>query len=180
MALEVPRSIRGGGTISKKPCQAAAWRGFLILALALMRLKLCVLSNTMNTIDQLLCDLALSPGGAPIYLQIRDQLLAAMGAGVLAPGDRMPTMREVAVAMRVDLNTVRRAYEELERMGAVVLQQGRGSFVAEPAATLDAAARAGRLEALVAQVEGLSAAQGVEIKDLARALLTRAGEGEIG
>ena len=40
-------------------------------------------------------------------------------------------MREVAVALRVDLNTVRRAYEALERLGVVVLARGRGSFVAE-------------------------------------------------
>ena len=46
----------------------------------------------------------------------------------------MPTMREVATAMKIDLNTVRHAYDELERLGAIILVRGRGSFVAEPPA----------------------------------------------
>ena len=49
----------------------------------------------------------------PIYVQVRDQILRALGEGRLKPGDRMPTMRQVAVALRIDLNTARRAYDEL-------------------------------------------------------------------
>ena len=81
--------------------------------------------------------LKLGAAGVPIYVQLRDQLLHAIGDRVLAPGDQMPTMREVAVALRVDLNTVRHAYDELERQGAVVLVRGRGSFIADapPSAT---------------------------------------------
>ncbi|HEY3949224.1 GntR family transcriptional regulator [Phenylobacterium sp.] len=70
--------------------------------------------------------------GVPIYVQLREQFLRAIGAGLLSPGDQMPTMRQVAVALKVDLNTVRRAYDELERLGALTLVRGRGSFVAEP------------------------------------------------
>ena len=82
---------------------------------------------------QLLLDvLHIEPTGVPIYVQLREQVLRAMGAGLLKPGDQMPTMREVAVALRIDLNTVRHAYDELERMGALRLERGRGSFVAEP------------------------------------------------
>ena len=67
----------------------------------------------------------------PIYVQIREHFLKAMRVGFLKPGDQMPTMRHTAVELKVDLNTVRHAYEELERLGAVVLVRGRGSFVAE-------------------------------------------------
>ena len=78
-----------------------------------------------------LANLRLGQAGVPIYVQLREQLLGAIGAGVLAPGDQMPTMRQVAVALRVDLNTVRHAYDELERLGALTLERGRGSFVSE-------------------------------------------------
>ena len=80
-------------------------------------------------IDRLLRQLKLERTGVPIYVQIRDQILQAIRSGVLAPGDRLPTMRQVAVALKVDLNTVRHAYDELERMGALTLERGRGSFV---------------------------------------------------
>ncbi|MGJ5222431.1 GntR family transcriptional regulator, partial [Bradyrhizobium oligotrophicum] len=76
--------------------------------------------------------LCLEDSGVPIYVQLRDQMLRSLGAGVLRPGDRMPTMREMAVALRIDLNTVRHAYDELERIGAITLIRGRGSFVAQP------------------------------------------------
>ena len=69
--------------------------------------------------------------GVPIYVQIRDQILAAIGAGILKPGERMPTMREVAVALKVDLNTVRHAYDSTQETGAIVLVKSRGTFVAD-------------------------------------------------
>jgi GntR family transcriptional regulator len=87
----------------------------------------------MHTInDQLLSALHIAPTGVPIYVQLREQMLGAMGAGFLKPGDQMPTMRQVSVALRVDLNTVRHAYDDLEKLGAVRLERGRGTFVAEP------------------------------------------------
>jgi GntR family transcriptional regulator len=81
--------------------------------------------------DRLLRQLKLERSGVPIYVQLRDQILQAIRTGVLAPGERLPTMRQVAVALRVDLNTVRHAYDELERLGALTLERGRGSFVSE-------------------------------------------------
>ena len=76
----------------------------------------------MHTHQQNVLDgLTLGSAGVPIYVQLRDQLLHAIGDGVLAPGDQMPTMRQVAVALKVDLNTVRHAYDELERAGAIKL-----------------------------------------------------------
>ena len=78
----------------------------------------------------LLAQLQLRTDGVPIYVQIREQFLAAIASGALARGSQLPTMREVAVALKVDLNTVRHAYEEMERRGAIELVRGRGSFVA--------------------------------------------------
>ena len=63
----------------------------------------------------------------PISVQIREQMLRAIGAGILGPGDQMPTMRQVAVALKVDLNTVRHAYDELQQAGAIVILRARGT-----------------------------------------------------
>jgi GntR family transcriptional regulator len=106
--------------------------------------------------------LSVERSGVPIYVQLREQFLRLIGAGALAPGDRLPTMRQVAVALRVDLNTVRHAYEDLERAGAVVLRRGLGSFVAERGSETAAAARARDLDALAAQVISLAGAAGVD------------------
>ena len=100
--------------------------------------------------------------GVPIYVQLRDQFLGAIGQGVLKPGDQMPTMRQVAVHLRVDLNTVRHAYEELERLGALALIRGRGSFVAEAPAPADPATLQTQLDSLARQTLAAARAQGLD------------------
>lgn len=71
--------------------------------------------------------------GMPVYLQLRDQILHAIARGALAGGDQLPTVREVAVALAINPNTVNRAYAELERASVLETQRGRGTFVAERA-----------------------------------------------
>ncbi|HEY1750897.1 MAG TPA: GntR family transcriptional regulator [Caulobacteraceae bacterium] len=122
----------------------------------------------MHTHQQtVLTNLQLGESGVPIYVQLREQLLRAIGAGVLAPGDQMPTMRQVAVAVKVDLNTVRHAYDELERAGAIRLQRGRGSFVADAPPLIDPPARAAQTDNLARQALAMAQAQGVDPLDLA-------------
>jgi GntR family transcriptional regulator len=75
--------------------------------------------------------LRIEQSGVPIYVQIRDQVMHLIGTGVFAPGQQMPTMRQVAVALRVDLNTVRHAYDELARAGVINVVRARGTYVAE-------------------------------------------------
>jgi len=129
----------------------------------------------MHTHQQaVLADLRLEQAGVPIYVQLRDQLLGAIGAGVLAPGDQMPTMRQVAVALRIDLNTVRHAYDELERAGAITLERGRVSFVAVAPPSIDAEARATQADNLARQSLAMAQAQGVDPKDLAERILALA------
>lgn len=126
----------------------------------------------MHTHQQtVLANLRLGEGGVPIYVQLREQLLGAIGAGVLAPGDQMPTMRQVAVALKVDLNTVRHAYDELERTGAIILVRGRGSFVAEPPRPLGARAQALQVDSLAKQTLATAAATGVDPIALAERLI---------
>ena len=106
--------------------------------------------------------LRLGDTGVPIYVQLREQFLRAMGAGLMTPGDQMPTMRQVAVELKVDLNTVRRAYDELERLGAVTLVRGRGSFVAEPPPAMEGQAQETQTDNLARQTLAAAAALGVD------------------
>src|SRR3984885_13379264 len=67
--------------------------------------------------------------GVPVYRQIIDQVLGGMAAGTLAPGTQLPTVRQVAVDLAINPNTVVRAYRELEIRGVLETQQGTGTFI---------------------------------------------------
>src|SRR6476620_9334991 len=110
----------------------------------------------------LLKTLCLESSGVPIYVQLREQILRQLGAGVLDAGDQMPTMREVAVTVKIDLNTVRHAHDELERMGAITLVRGRGSFVAEPPPAMGARARQVQVDSLAKQLLAMAASMGID------------------
>jgi GntR family transcriptional regulator len=121
----------------------------------------------------LLKSLRLDNSGVPIYVQLREQILRNLGAGVLDRGDQMPTMREVAVALKIDLNTVRHAYDELERMGAITLVRGRGSFVAQPPPAMGVRAQAVQIDSLAKQTFATATAAGIDpvaLADRIRAL----------
>ena len=132
----------------------------------------------MHTQDDILAALRIEATGVPIYVQLREQLLRAMGARLLTPGDQMPTMRQVAVALKVDLNTVRHAYDDLERLGAVSLVRGRGSFVAEPPPAMDGAAHETQTDNLARQTLAAAAALGVDPLALAERIAALAAKKE--
>src|SRR5580704_10262483 len=111
--------------------------------------------------------LTLQDNGVPIYVQLRDQLSALVGRGALTPGERLPTMRQVAVALRIDLNTVQRAYAELEREGILTLVRGRGTFVAAQPPIRN---RKSEAEALAAKVAAQGQALGIGLGELIDAL----------
>jgi len=79
----------------------------------------------------------------PLYLQIVEQVRHLVAAGALRDGDRLPTVRELAVQARVNRNTAARAIQDLEREGVVRTRVGQGTFVAEGASKVHPA----RLEA---------------------------------
>jgi len=122
--------------------------------------------------------LRLDNSGVPIYVQLREQILRNLGAGMLDRGDQMPTMREVAVALKIDLNTVRHAYDELERLGAIKLVRGRGSFVADPPPALGVRAQAVQIDKLAKQVLAMAAAAGIDPAALADRIKTLAKQKE--
>jgi GntR family transcriptional regulator len=74
--------------------------------------------------------LTVDPGsGVPLYLQIIDQIKRSVALGVLAAGEQLPTVKQLAVDLTVNPNTVARAYRELERDAVIETAVGRGSFV---------------------------------------------------
>lgn len=76
--------------------------------------------------------LILSPGdGSPMYQQIVDAITAKVIAGDWAPGDPLPSIRDLASACRVSVITVKRAYAELALAGVIVTRHGMGSYVAD-------------------------------------------------
>ena len=70
-----------------------------------------------------------SRSGVPIYLQIIEQVKRSVAIGVLAPGEQLPTVKQLALDLTVNPNTVARAYRELERDDVIETAPGRGSFV---------------------------------------------------
>ena len=129
-----------------------------------------VLYECMHTAQQKIVDaLRLENTGIPIYVQLRDQLLRWVTTGAVKPGDQMPTMRQVAVALRIDLNTVRHAYDELERMDVIALIRGRGSFVCDRPAQSPEPLHAA--DTLARQVLHLAAAAGIDPHHLTERIL---------
>lgn len=91
--------------------------------------------------------------GKPIYLQIAGQIKHLIAAGKMRPNDQLPTVRQLAVELRVDPNTVARGYRQLVEEGLISTQQGRGTYVLEPPPPADQ--RQLRREKLIAVVDGL-------------------------
>ena len=118
--------------------------------------------------------LTLRDNGVPIYVQLREQILAAIGRGTLKPGAQLPTMRQVAVALKIDLNTVQRAYGELEREGVLQTVRGRGSFVAETPSISSKSRRADARD-FAARVAAQAASSGVGLDELIEDLRKLAG-----
>jgi DNA-binding transcriptional regulator YhcF (GntR family) len=109
----------------------------------------------------------------PIYAQLERGLRAAIAAGRLRPGDQLPTVRELAVALQVNANTVARVYAELERGGVIETKRGVGSFIsATPAQARPPREHDRRLRAFATRVLADAETAGFTIDDVIAALRT--------
>jgi len=86
--------------------------------------------------------------GVPVYVQLVEQVLQYLSSGSLKPGDQLPTVRQMAAALRVNFNTVARAYRMLDEAGLISTQQGRGTYIVDqPVAEKTAVLKRDALEA---------------------------------
>jgi len=81
----------------------------------------------------------------PIYRQLMDQVREAMARGRIQPGERLPSVRQLARELVVNPNTIAKAYSELERVGVLNTRPGLGVFIAKPQADLSSKVRKQRL-----------------------------------
>jgi GntR family transcriptional regulator len=108
--------------------------------------------------------------GVPVYRQLIDQVQGAIASGALVTGDQLPTVRQVAVDLAINPNTVLRAYREMEIRGTLDTQQGTGTFIADKKVELPAAERERQLNQLVAEFASRAGAAGIPLTQLIQAL----------
>jgi len=104
--------------------------------------------------------------GVPFYRQIIDQVRAAIATGAVEPGDRLPTVRQLAVDLSVNPNTVSRAYTELELTGLVETQMGSGTYVGQQRVTRDDLERRRQLEQLCQEFLSRASSLGFTLEDI--------------
>jgi GntR family transcriptional regulator len=105
----------------------------------------------------------------PLHAQLAERIRLAIATGRLAPGDRLPTVRQLAVDLRVNSNTVARVYMELERAGVLETRRGLGTFVA-PGVRPDESAPKRRIAALCRSFLQTCSAEGYTLRDVMHAL----------
>jgi GntR family transcriptional regulator len=111
--------------------------------------------------------------GVPVYRQIIDQVMGGIAAGALSAGDQLPTVRQVAVDLAINPNTVVRAYRELEIRGALETQQGTGTFISRQKVKRDDVERQRQLNQLVSELVSRAGAAGFTIEELQEQLHDR-------
>jgi len=104
--------------------------------------------------------------GVPVYRQIIDQVRGGIASGVLAVGDQLPTVRQLAVDLAINPNTVARAYRELELGGLLETHQGTGTFISAQKLRGGGAERQRQLAQIVGECMARAGAAGFTVEDL--------------
>ena len=104
--------------------------------------------------------------GVPVYRQIIDQVVGGIAAGSLQGGGQLPTVRQAAVDLSINPNTVVRAYRELEIRGVLETQQGTGTFISHQKVKRDEVERQRRLSQLVGEFVSRAGSAGFTVKEL--------------
>ena len=104
--------------------------------------------------------------GVPVYRQLIDQVQAGIATGILSVGHQIPTVRQVAVDLAINPNTVVRAYRELEIRGMLETQQGTGTFIAQREVQQDEVERRRRLAQLVSEFVARAGSAGFTVDEL--------------
>ncbi len=104
--------------------------------------------------------------GVPVYRQIMDQVIGGMATSALEGGDQLPTVRQLAVDLSINPNTVIRAYRELEIRGVLETQQGTGTFISHQKVQKDDAERQRRLHQIAGEFVAQAGSAGFTVEEL--------------
>lgn len=104
--------------------------------------------------------------GAPFYRQIIDQIKFGIATGNLKVGEQLPTVRALAVELKVNLNTVAKAYKELEIQNVLETQQGTGTFISDVKVQIPAKERNGKLKEICNEFAAIAFSYGFSISDV--------------
>lgn len=113
----------------------------------------------------------------PVYRQIVDQVRGAVASGALVAGDQLPTVRQLAVDLEVNPNTVVRAYRELEYDGLLETHQGTGTFISDQKMPRAGDERQRQLAQIVTDAVARAGAAGFTVQDLLDQLSRAAAQG---
>jgi GntR family transcriptional regulator len=111
--------------------------------------------------------------GVPFYRQIIDQIRYGIAVGSFALGEQLPTARALAVQLKINLNTVNKAYKELEIQNVLETQQGSGTFVGSVRVEIPQHERQGKLENICDEFTRIAASYAFTIRDLINELQKR-------
>ncbi|AJY74082.1 GntR family transcriptional regulator [Paenibacillus beijingensis] len=111
----------------------------------------------------------------PLYEQVLDQVRSSIAKGEIALGDKIPSVREMAQALKINPNTVMRAYQELERDGLTQTRRGQGTFITTDADKVQEV-RNGLAERAVDEFLGRMASLGFTLKDIERLIGRKGGD----
>lgn len=104
--------------------------------------------------------------GAPFYRQIIDQIRYGIVTGSLAVGEQLPTVRALAVELKVNLNTVSKAYKELEIQKVLETHQGTGTFIGPVSVRIAPAEREAKLKSICAEFYTIAASYGFKKEEM--------------
>src|SRR6201997_2193688 len=104
--------------------------------------------------------------GVPVYRQLIDQVRGGIASGSLTAGDQLPTVRQLAVDLEINPNTVMRAYRELELGGLLETHQGTGTFISNKKMEKKSAERDRQLVQMAGEFAARAGAAGFSVEDL--------------
>ena len=113
--------------------------------------------------------------GVPFYRQIIDQIRYGLASGRLKVGEQLPTVRALAVQLKVNLNTVSKAYRELEIQSVLETQQGTGTFIGPVSVQIPEAERQNKLSSICSEFLSIASSYGFNIDDMINELKKRQG-----
>jgi GntR family transcriptional regulator len=104
--------------------------------------------------------------GVPFYRQIIDQIKFGIASGTLKTGDQLPTVRALAVELKVNLNTVTKAYKELEIQNILETQQGTGTFISKTPVRISPKEKNRKLEDICNEFSTIAFSYGFSVNDI--------------